>query len=154
MHQALQFASQAAASLIAQFKKAEGLKTALCSPHRKHHAGTAAHRGHAKMEHHGHGDALIERIGEREQAAIRRQLAESGANLTAVFEQHQSKNRTAEFDARAALPFSCAGGGCHIPRQYRTAGNSQADYESSEKNLVCCFGMQRGKCLRYAPVLA
>ena len=109
--QVFQFPIQTCAVGVGQIQKAERLQASLRGPHRKQHVRAAADAGAAEVEQNCHSDAFVERVFERDQPAVDGQLIHATADLTPVFEQHQSKDGTAELDARA--PVSLLGNGRH-----------------------------------------
>ena len=65
------------------------------------------------MEQNRYSNAFVERVFQREQASVDRDLIHARADLTSVFEQHQGKDGPAKLDARASLSFLRDGGGGH-----------------------------------------
>src|SRR5580658_9100624 len=99
--------------MLRQIDEAEGLEAALGRPHWKQHLRTAANAGDAKVKYDSHAYALIQRIFERNQAAIHGELTHAPADLPSVLEQNQGQDGAAEFDAQAPLSLLRAGDGGH-----------------------------------------
>src|SRR5208282_912391 len=137
--QGFQFPIQAGAVGLGQFHKAEGLEAALSGPHGKQHVRTAADAGDADVEHDGHLDAFVQRVFEREQAAVDRELIHAATDLTSVFEQHQSEDGAAELDARASWSFLHGDGGGHSLASIASGGGGGAGYESQGPRLWSHF---------------
>jgi len=138
-HQAFQFTTEAGAVLFAQFEEAKGLEAALRSPYGKQYSAAAADAGRANMEHDGHPDAFIERVLQRKQATIDGELTQAGMDLAPVFKQHQGKDRTAEFYARAPwLFFEALGGICHV--RDSIAPDGHAGQITKVRSPLCAAG--------------
>ena len=86
VHHVGKLTAESFANRLRQIQEAERLKTALGGPHREHHLGAAAD-AEAEMKQDSYSNAFVERLFERDQSAIDRELTHAAADLTSVFEQ-------------------------------------------------------------------
>ena len=121
------------------------METAFGGPHGKEHLGARPDTSRADVEHDGDLDGFVERVLQREQAAVRRELTHAGAHLPPIFQQCEGKHRPAEFDPRTPFPGLRTGRSGHILCHYRTAGRGYGrlpkafDFEAAFRLLA--FGL-------------
>jgi hypothetical protein len=120
--ESFQFFGQVGSILLRQFQETEGLEAAFGGPHGEEHFGARADTGRSDMKQDGDLDSFVERVLQREQSAVRRELTHAGAYLPPVFEQCEGKNGPAEFDPQAPFPSLRTGRSGHILCHYRTGG--------------------------------